>query len=298
LFSPFEQDQERGLLENGTLTNDYKEIRFLNLLSSLVDIIVNKSLMENLKIVTFNIRCDYSQDGKNNFVYRKPLIKDKIDQEIPDIIGWQEVLPHVASWLKDTFPLYEAVGVGRAADLSDEQTAILFRKDRFELMDMRTFWLSSTPEIPGSRYQRQSSCPRTCTYVILHDLLSKKVIKVYNTHLDYQEAEPRILGVRLIMESIENDSRFPEAPVILMGDFNATPDSEEIRLLRDLTRWVDVSKDIGGTFQDFGRDPNPQQIDYLFADRSLSLLHASLWSESKDGVYLTDHSPIMAVFGL
>ena len=53
-----------------------------------------------MKFVTFNIRCDFGQDGANNFIYRRPLILEKIRQEKPDIIGFQEVLPHVAAWLK------------------------------------------------------------------------------------------------------------------------------------------------------------------------------------------------------
>lgn len=53
-----------------------------------------------MKYVTFNIRCDYGEDGDNNFVYRKPLILEKISQEKPDIIGFQEVRPHVAVWLR------------------------------------------------------------------------------------------------------------------------------------------------------------------------------------------------------
>ena len=52
-----------------------------------------------MKVVTFNIRCDYGQDGLNEFANRKELILRKINQEKPDIIGFQEVLPHVAKWL-------------------------------------------------------------------------------------------------------------------------------------------------------------------------------------------------------
>ena len=59
-----------------------------------------------MKFVTFNIRCDFGQDGANNFIYRRPLILEKIRQEKPDIIGFQEVLPHVAAWLKENLTEY------------------------------------------------------------------------------------------------------------------------------------------------------------------------------------------------
>ena len=34
-----------------------------------------------MKVVTFNIRCDYGQDGLNEFANRKELIFKKINQE-------------------------------------------------------------------------------------------------------------------------------------------------------------------------------------------------------------------------
>ena len=74
-----------------------------------------------MKFVTFNIRCDFGQDGANNFIYRRPLILEKIRQEKPDIIGFQEVLPHVAAWLKENLTEYYIVGCGREKDLTGEK---------------------------------------------------------------------------------------------------------------------------------------------------------------------------------
>lgn len=34
-----------------------------------------------MKFVTFNIRCDFGQDGANNFIYRRPLILEKSDRK-------------------------------------------------------------------------------------------------------------------------------------------------------------------------------------------------------------------------
>ena len=74
-----------------------------------------------MKFVTFNIRCDFGQDGANNFIYRRPLILEKIRQEKPDIIGFQEVLPHVAAWLKENLTEYYIAGCGREKDLTGEK---------------------------------------------------------------------------------------------------------------------------------------------------------------------------------
>ena len=53
-----------------------------------------------MKLVTFNIRYDCGTDGINNFSCRKPFILETIAREQPDVIGFQEVLPHVALWMK------------------------------------------------------------------------------------------------------------------------------------------------------------------------------------------------------
>ena len=101
-----------------------------------------------MKVVTFNIRCDYGQDGLNEFANRKELILRKINQEKPDIIGFQEVLPHVAKWLKENLNEYYVIGCGRGANLRDEQMSIAYRRDRINLISMETWWLSQTPDVP------------------------------------------------------------------------------------------------------------------------------------------------------
>ena len=89
-----------------------------------------------LKFVTFNIRCDFGQDGENCFCYRKPLILNKLEKEKPDIICFQEVLPHVAEWLKEELKEYYVVGCGRSETLRDEQLAIAYRPERLNLISM------------------------------------------------------------------------------------------------------------------------------------------------------------------
>ena len=98
-----------------------------------------------LKLVTFNIRCDYDQDGANSFRFRKPLILKKLTEEKPDVICFQEVLPHVAAWLKENLTEYTVIGCGRSETLEDEQMTVAFRTKRLNLLNMETFWLSPTP---------------------------------------------------------------------------------------------------------------------------------------------------------
>ena len=177
-----------------------------------------------MKIVTFNIRLDWGRDGANNFSFRKDFILRKLLREKPDIICFQEVLPHVAAWLKESLPEYDIVGCPRSALLDDEQTCVAYRRSGFGLLRMEAFWLSPTPNVPGSRYDVQSPCPRICTEVILQELSRGTVFRLLNTHLDHEGQPARMLAVEQILEKLRTETFFPGIPVLLTGDMNAEPD--------------------------------------------------------------------------
>lgn len=242
-----------------------------------------------MKLTTFNIRYDCGTDGINNFSCRKPFILETIAREQPDVIGFQEVLPHVAVWLKENLKEYYVVGCPRCEDLSGEQVCIAFRPDKFNLMKMDTFWLSPTPYVPGSRYPEQSICPRTCTEVVLQELSSGKVLRMLNTHLDHEGSLARLLGVRQILSYLETTAFFPDAPVVLVGDMNAYPGSPEMELLR--SRFRDLTDGVGITFHNFGQGDGCT-IDYIYLHGSIAGTVPRKWDECRDGVYLSDHYPV------
>lgn len=247
-----------------------------------------------MKFVTFNLRCDWAQDGANCFVYRQPLILKTIVQEMPDVIGFQEVLPHMAAWLKQNLADYCIVGCGRGTALDDEQMSVAFLRDRYNLVSMNTFWLSETPLVPGSRYQEQSSCPRTCTEVVLCEVETGRVLRILNTHLDHKGAGARRLGLMQILRYLEKAELFPDAPVILMGDFNASPDSEEMTAFNDFPGYVNATKDIGITFHGYMKANPPEYIDYIYLKGCIVCNHIEKWQHTENGVYLSDHYPICA----
>lgn len=245
-----------------------------------------------MKFVTFNIRCDYDQDEKNNFSCRKDAIAAKILKEAPDVICFQEVLPHVANWLKENLVDYYVLGCGRDAELEDEQTTIAFKKMKYQLIAMNTFWLSPTPNVPGSRYAKQSICPRTCTDAILQDTESKEVFRILNTHLDHEGSEARVLATQQILDYIQAVTLFKEAPVVLAGDLNAFPSDPEILLLTQKEDLLDLTEGLEGTFHEFGSLETPEKIDYIVASKKLRWHKKGLWKDEEDGVYLSDHYPV------
>ena len=244
-----------------------------------------------MKLATYNIRYDCGSDGINNFSCRKPFILETIAREKPDIIGFQEVLPHVALWLKENLKEYYVVGCPRENDLTGEQVCIAFRHDKFNLMKMDTFWLSPTPYAPGSRYPEQSICPRTCTEVVLQELSSGKILRMLNTHLDHEGSLARMLGAGQILETMDAAHFVPDAPIILVGDMNAEPDSPEMQLIA--SRMQNLTEGIGITYHGY-MGANQCSIDYIFIKGAITGTDVKKWEDTRDGLYLSDHFPISA----
>lgn len=246
-----------------------------------------------MHVVSFNLRYDTPNDGQHQFKYRKELILRTILQKAPDIIAFQEVLPHVVLWLKEHLVDYYILGSGREVDLSGEQTCVAYRKDRFNLIKMEIFWLSPTPEIPASRFPGQSECcPRTCTLLYLQELESKKIFRLYNVHLEHNVENVRLESIALIKSRIKLDNYLGNHPAILLGDFNTTPDSIEVELLTSDNFLVDATANLGITYHEFHTLGNPIKIDYIFIDPNLIFTKPERWIEQGDGTSLSDHYPV------
>lgn len=250
--------------------------------------------MVSIKIVSFNIRCDYKQDGKNNFCHRKKYILEKIKKECPDVIGFQEVLPHVQQWLRENLTDYYIVGCGRDEHFQDEHITLALRKNTIELYALDFFWLSPNPDKPGSRYQDQSSCPRICINAIIKYQFFNEPIWVYNTHLDHEGSLSRKNSILQILEKIKQNQKIYSFPIIFMGDFNTEPDSQEMSVLRKYNQLnlKDTTKELGATFHNYGKEEEKSKIDYLLIDNKLKATNATLWIDCENEVYLSDHYPL------
>lgn len=250
--------------------------------------------MYTLKLVTFNIRCDCKEDGINHFPLRKPMILNKILTESPDIIGFQELQPHMITWLKESLPQYTIVGCGRGSDYQDEHNAIAYKSEEYELFGLETFWLSDTSTMPGSRFEEQSICPRICTRVTLKHKASQKPFHYFNTHLDHENDFARIQGMRFILDKIKEINKGFPLPVILTGDFNASPDKEEIQIISQNSTLQDCTTEIPYTYHGYGNNEVFMKIDYIYTTTDVVCKDVQIWDDEVSGVYISDHYPVVA----
>lgn len=257
--------------------------------------------MSEYKIMSFNMRTDCSSDGINSFAGRRGFIAEKLAEYSPDIIGCQEVRPHMYDWMIENLSEYYVVGGGRGSDRGDEAVCIAFKKNRFYLCDCQTFWLSATPDLPGSRYSGdQSACPRICTWATLKPRDGKS-FRFYNVHTDHVGSVARVLASNQVLQKISENNQRSFMKTFVTGDFNAGPEDLCIKTMKEYkgTPLVDLSEDSGLTFHAFGQrfDENIK-IDYIFADADTKCTDFKVCRDEREGVYLSDHYPIMATVEL
>lgn len=247
-----------------------------------------------ISIVSYNIRYPAKEDGEKRLPRRLSNIIGTIRQKKPDLIGFQELLEDEScAGLEAGLPEFASFGYGRGEHNDGETNKIFVRKDAFAVQAYDQFWLSPTPRVPGSRYAQQSPCPRICVWVKLLHRQSGRRFYLFNTHLDHVSPEARTLGLTAIFDAIRSIKKDEDLPAFLTGDFNFNPSESTYALIAE-NGFIDLTRDIGGTFHDFHRCADPQQIDYVLTDTPVRSTMRK-WTEGVEpGVFLSDHDPVEA----
>lgn len=266
---------------------------------------------EPLRVMSFNIRYGTAKDGANHWDKRRELLIETIKAFHPDLLGTQETLAFQKNYIAEKCSEYTPFGVGRNSGTDDgEMTAIFFRTSRFEKLDGGHFWLSETPDRPGSK-SWDSSLPRMVSWVKLKDRQSsgEPVLYFFNTHFDHIGDVARRESAKLIRKKITAIAG--AAPAILTGDFNAGESSRPYQELfgpadsKDgkLVTLIDAfraahpeSTKEEGSFHGF--DPTSRsgaRIDWIGITNGLRVQSVEIDHTSKDGKAPSDHFPMNAV---
>lgn len=254
--------------------------------------------MSTVKIVSFNLRCVWKGDGVNAFIFRAGMVYDKIMREMPDVIAFQEMTANHLELLKRMLPEYVFCGQFRSENYAGEGLFTAVRKDAWAVIAYETFWISPTPYVAGSRFEDQSDCPRICVVTQIRNRNTGKMLRLYNIHLDHISDAARIKGIRCVFEKMEEFNGKLPLPSVVLGDYNATADSDTIRFCNDYKTpaMYDVTDKIPATFHDYGKCA--AKIDYIYVTEELkrAFLASSVWADEREGVYLSDHYPVWAAF--
>lgn len=246
------------------------------------------------KIVSFNLRYQYTGDGVCSFIFRAGNILEKINSEKPDVICFQEGTDENIGFLKRNLSGYHVMFTQREKDLSGEGLAFAYRPEKYHLLKLDFFWLSDTPEKPGSRFADQSICPRICQSLLFKRIADGKLFRVYNLHLDHESENATLLGIKCALNRVAEECEKLPLPFFLMGDFNSLPESLTVNYCKQFAapKMVDLTSRIEYTYHEFKKKKD--KIDYIFCDEATaSLSHtATPWTDEINGICLSDHYPV------
>lgn len=256
------------------------------------------SLSENLSlgVMTFNIRLDTREDGKNAWPYRKAAVIEMLQNTHPAIIGFQEVLHHQVEEIAKGLRGYVHFGVGRDdGKQGGEYCPIFFDSKIFSLKDSKTLWLSETPEVPGS-VGWDAACKRIVSIVLLKEKSSQRELYVLNTHFDHRGETARIESAQMISRLCQELSQ--KAPVILLGDFNASVETDVYKILsasstlreaQTIAEQAEIADNC--TFTGFDGD-SCEHIDFIWVPQNARVkLYKIILNQTPQG-WLSDHRPI------
>ena len=274
-----------------------KKICIIALIATLVMGCTHHSLSPNLKFMSFNIRNSgpwaTAEDGDNCWANRREAVVSMILAEQPDAIGMQETLPEQMDYLDSALSgLYNRIGVGRDdGDRDGECMCIYYRRERLQLLDQHSYWLSETPD--SVSFGWDAACRRTVTVGQFRDLKTDSTFVYMNTHLDHMGQEARKNSILQLCSLSQSFS----CPVILGGDMNSTLEDSiflplaEAKLIS--ARDIADTTDNATTYNAYGKTEG-KQIDHFFV-RGWSKVKAFHTLNGDYGVpYISDHYPVSA----
>ncbi|KAG6410489.1 hypothetical protein SASPL_128550 [Salvia splendens] len=264
-----------------------------------------------------------AEDSPNSWDRRKDLCVTVISSYSPMILCTQQGVKSQLDYLQQCLPGYERFGISRKGpeDTSDQHCTIFYEKEKIELIEGGTFWLSESPSVPGSM-SWGSTEPCISTWAISFSSFLKGVeppgfsFQIVNTNMDELSPRARRRGALLTWQHIA--SLPPNLPVLycggehgVVGDMRDAWPNARVRKNVSLIRTYHGFKgDKQGALEFlklifralclcWDRQTQDLQVDWiLFRGRSLIPVSCEVVSDNVDGYYPSSHYPIFAEFML
>ena len=252
--------------------------------------------------MTFNVRYSTAKDGANQWENRKEDVLNLLKNYSPDIVGFQEMLKSQLKFIDKNLYKYNYVGVAREDGKSKgEFSPIFFNTKKYKMIENGTFWLSKTPDVPSIGWDAEHK--RVCTYVKLVNLKKKNFLWVFNTHFDHIGKNARINSSKLLTSKIEKLINSASEKIILMGDFNSLPQSEPIKIIKNILKdgIINSKNKFKGelsTFNGFeiNKKNDGKRIDYIFSKNLKIESYKHIYDKRKNSLYVSDHFPVLISF--
>lgn len=259
----------------------------------------------SISVMNYNVNYDLSNENRN-----PDDVIVSVKEKNSDIFGLNEAGMDWISKFKadsDIAGAY-ACAEGKPVDNSTDASynPVFYRKDKFELVEVATKWLSDTPD-RMSKY-KDAKHYKTFTYVILKDKTSGEELMYVNVHFDGSndtDAHSALKEVRKKQAEVLKSfaANYIELPIIIGGDFNEGQSSGVISGMSTNTRFkycssiADKTVNIGTTDvnSDFTEKTEGVVFDYLFVTSDcITVQKYEQWDNVVNGKYPSDHLPVCA----
>lgn len=165
--------------------------------------------------------------GFQQWSKRVPEIRERIASYDADLIGLQEmgwnsdladIVPPDAGYTLLTY---------KAGFFEYGDSAMLFRTERFELLENGQFWYGPKPELPMAYSFKKLSMIRYCNWAVLREKATGFTFLWANTHFDNARVnkEP---GSQVYRDRVTALAK--TMPVIATGDFNSEGDTDRFKV--------------------------------------------------------------------
>ena len=244
-----------------------------------------------LKVMTFNIRATTTEDDAfNNWGMRADACREMVIDQLPSIVGIQELVSTQWKYLTGTLADYGYAGVTD----KDIFNSFLYRPKELEVLSDGVFWLSDTPETSSTSWD---GYVRYVHWAVMKVLSSGQEFFYMNTHLGLTTASRRsamtLIQKRIKLLNTDN------LPVVLMADFNTHATDavfEGIRESMVCTREVAPITDDVKTYNAWGNEAKAYQCDHIWITNTIKCSEYKTVTQWYDGhKYVSDHFPVYSI---
>ncbi|NGX27918.1 MAG: hypothetical protein K940chlam1_00090 [Candidatus Anoxychlamydiales bacterium] len=265
----------------------------------------NNGIDNIIRIMSFNIHLKDAEEKKSSdcsWGCRKEFVASMIRFHHMDIIGLQEPTEDQLNDLISLLPEYDWHGIALTeGEEKGSVDAILFLKERFEILQTSHFYLSPTPEILSKGWNARYL--RGVTWAKLKDLKTDQIFYFFNTHFDYHSILARNKSAQLLREQVIQITN--NHPFIITGDFNIFPKLGGEETYKILTRdnflidaqFKAVFPHHGptGSWSGFKEAGQPGvKPDFIFVNKKVNVRSHGILADTFDGKFPSDHMPVVS----
>ena len=259
---------------------------------------LNDNHQAEVKVMSFNIRFPAEEGRPHDWSKRKENLLQLILDHPSDFIGLQEAVPIQVEYLAENLPEYGYTSRSREASPDEgEAVPIFYNREKWNMVEDGHFWLSDTPEVPGS-VTWGNAWIRMVTWGIFVHRENADTILVINTHFDNVSQPSREKSTELTLERIEKKAN--GHPVLLIGDLNVREDNIVIEKIEqegfsDTYREVHPEpQQTDFTFHGWTDPVGHSRIDYIFARGHGETIDSYVIREHEGEIYPSDHFAVFS----